>query len=85
MRNLYQNSVLGLRDEHKTERTGVREYLCDSGSDKNVFETVSFTNYTAQLGLLGVYIYQDLEPSKVTLTICQGDNLFDAIFYSCCR
>ncbi len=42
MRNLYQNSVLGLRDEHKTERTGVREYLCDSGSDKNVFETVSF-------------------------------------------
>ncbi len=42
IRNLYQNSVLVLRDEYKTERTYVREYLCDSGSDKNVFETISF-------------------------------------------
>ncbi len=41
IRNLYQNSVLVLRDEYKTERTYVREYLCDSGSDKNVFETIS--------------------------------------------
>ncbi len=31
MRDLYQNSVLVLRDGHKT----VREYLFDSGSDKN--------------------------------------------------
>ncbi len=55
IRNLYQNSVLVLRDEYKTERTYVREYLCDSVSDKNVFATISFNLFSFFQILFGVF------------------------------